>query len=224
MNGDDSIIKLEGISFAYPGKCLLFDRFDFEFKRRDRIGLMGSNGSGKTTLFHLVTGLLKPLGGRITAFGKARTAEIDFREVREKVGFLFQDADDQLFCPTVGEDVAFGPLNLGKSRDEVKGIVSSTLDVLGLRGFENSVTYKLSGGEKKLVSLATVLAMTPEALLLDEPTGGLDEDTTKRVAGILNNLDIPFVIASHDRSFLDETTREIWELKKGRIRRLVARG
>jgi cobalt/nickel transport system ATP-binding protein len=223
VNSDKLIIKLEEIRFAYPEKPLLFDRFDFEFKQGDRIGLIGANGSGKTTLFHLVTGLLRPLAGKVAAFGRVRATEIDFREVREKIGFLFQDADDQLFCPTVGEDIAFGPLNLGRSRDEVKEIVMSTLDILGLKGFENSVTYKFSGGEKKLVSLATVLAMTPEALLLDEPTGGLDEDTTKRVAGILNNLDIPLVIASHDGSFLNETTREICELKEGRIRRSCRR-
>jgi cobalt/nickel transport system ATP-binding protein len=220
VNSEKFIIKLEGIRFAYPEKPLLFDRFDFEFKQGDRIGLIGSNGSGKTTLFHLVTGLLAPLNGTISAFGKIRRTETDFREVREKIGFLFQDPDDQLFCPTVGEDIAFGPLNLGKSREEVKKIVMSTLDILGLKGFEHSVTYNLSGGEKRLVSLATVLAMRPKALLLDEPTGGLDDKVTARVIHVLSALDVSMVIASHDRTFLDETTSEICELKDGRIYRL----
>jgi len=219
MNSEESIIKLEEIRFAYPEKPLLFDRFDFEFKQGDRIGLIGSNGSGKTTLFYLVTGLLAPLNGTISAFGKIRRTETDFREVREKIGFLFQDPDDQLFCPTVWEDVAFGPLNLGKSREEVKKVVMSTLDILGLKGFEHSVTYNLSGGEKRLVSLATVLAMRPKALLLDEPTGGLDDKVTARVIQVLSALDVSMIIASHDRSFLDETTSEICELKDGRIYR-----
>jgi cobalt/nickel transport system ATP-binding protein len=220
MDTDKPVIKLEGIRFAYPDRPLLLDELDFEFKQDDRIGLIGSNGSGKTTLFHIMTGLLTPIGGSITAFGSVRTKERDFREVREKVGLLFQDADDQLFCPTVGEDVAFGPLNLGRSREEVHIIVTQTLETLGLNGFQDSVTYTLSGGEKKLASLATVLAMRPKALLLDEPTNGLDENVTKRVMHVLNNLDIPFVIASHDRDFLKHTTAKIYMLKKGKIRSL----
>jgi cobalt/nickel transport system ATP-binding protein len=217
VDTDKPIIKLDGICFAYPEKPLLLDHLDFELKQNDKIGLIGSNGCGKTTLFHIITGLLTPIEGSITAFGSTRTKESDFRAVREKIGLLFQDADDQLFCPTVGEDIAFGPLNLGKSREEVRAIVEQTLEILGLNGFQNSVTYTLSGGEKKLASLATVLAMRPKALLLDEPTNGLDEDVTKRVMYVLNNLDIPLVIASHDRDFLKETTLKIHTLKQGRI-------
>ena len=139
------------------------------------MALLGPNGCGKTTLLHLIVGLLRPSAGQIEAFGRQRMAEADFHEVRRRVGLLFQDADDQLFCPTVAEDVAFGPLNLGKSRDEVRRIVAGTLDSLGLAGYEHRVTYRLSGGEKRLVALATVLAMQPEVLLLDEPSGGLDD-------------------------------------------------
>jgi len=149
MDTNKIIIKLEGMSFAYIGRSMLFDQFGFEFRQKgDRIGLIGPNGSGKTTLFHIMIGLLKPMRGSVTAFGKTRTMEIDFREMRKKIGLLFQDADDQLFSPTVVEDIAFGPLNLGKSHDEVHEIVEHTLEILGLKGFENRVTYNLSGGEK----------------------------------------------------------------------------
>ena len=116
-------------------------------------------------------------------FGKPRAAERDFHEVRRRVGLLFQDADDQLFCPTVVEDVAFGPLNLGLPRDRVRQVVAETLEAVGLAGYEHRITYKLSGGEKRLVALATVLAMQPEVLLLDEPTSGLDEQATERLDG-----------------------------------------
>jgi len=212
MDTNEILIRLEGISFAYPGESLLFDQLDFEFRQGDKIGLWGPNGSGKSTLFHIMLGLLKPVRGSVTALGKTRARESDFREMRKEIGLLFQDADDQLFCPTVAEDIAFGPLNLGKSRDEVNEIVEHTLEILGLKGFENRVTYNLSGGEKKLVSLATVLAMKPKALLLDEPTTGLDEDVTKRIIQVLNDLNVSFIGISHDKDFLNKTTRKIRKL------------
>ena len=129
-------------------------------------------------------------------------------EVRQKVGLLFQNADDQLFCPTVIEDVAFGPLNQGKKPEEAVRIARETMDRLGLNGFEDRVTYKLSGGEKKLVSLATVLAMQPQVLLLDEPTAGLDEKTKERLVHILKNLEITFMVVSHENHFLEHTVKE----------------
>ena len=220
MDTNKTVIKLEGISFAYPGGSILFDRLGFEFSQGDRIGLVGPNGSGKTTLFHIMIGLIKPMLGNVTSFGKIRTTEKDFREMRQNIGLLFQDADSQLFCPTVTEDIAFGPLNLGKSHDEVHEIVEHTLEILGLKGFENRVTHNLSGGEKKLVSLATVLAMRPKALLLDEPTTGLDKDVTKRIIQVLNDLDLSFVGISHNKDFLNETTQKIFKLNNSEIKQI----
>ena len=220
MDTNKTIIKLEGISFAYPGRSILFDRLGFEFSQGDRIGLVGPNGSGKTTLFHIMIGLIKPMLGNVTSFGKIRNTESDFREMRKNIGLLFQDADNQLFCPTVTEDIAFGPLNLGKSHDEVHEIVEHTLEILGLKGFENRVTHNLSGGEKKLVSLATVLAMRPKALLLDEPTTGLDKNVTKRIIQVLNDLDLSFVGISHDKYFLNETTQKIFKLNNSEIKQI----
>ena len=162
-------------------------------------------------------GLLRPTSGRIEIFGKEVRDEKDFHPVRQKIGLLFQDADDQLFSPTVLEDVAFGPLNQGKSVKEAKDIARKTLASLGLEGFENRVTYRLSGGEKKLVSLATVLAMNPRVLLLDEPTTGLDSDTTERIINILKNIDISYIFISHNLDFISQTTDRVYGIAHGRI-------
>jgi cobalt/nickel transport system ATP-binding protein len=153
-------------------------------------------------------GLLRPQAGSIIILGQEIRQPRDFLEVRQKVGLLFQHADDQLFCPTVLEDVAFGPLNQGKTPAEATAIARETMDKLGLAGFEDRVTYKLSGGEKKLVSLATVLAMHPQVLLLDEPTTGLDETTRHRLIHILQDLDISYLIVSHEHEFLEHTVHE----------------
>jgi cobalt/nickel transport system ATP-binding protein len=162
-------------------------------------------------------GLLTPESGEVEIFGKARARESDFTEIRGRVGFLFQDADDQLFCPTVLDDVAFGPLNLGRSPEEARRIVSATLAALKLDGFEDRITYQLSGGEKRLVSLATVLAMEPEILILDEPTSGLDEETTQRIAEILAKSDLTYIVISHDMEFVRRTTNRVLSLKGGRL-------
>ena len=176
----------------------------------ERVCLAGGNGAGKTTLMHIMVGLLRPFTGQIVAFDRERKEEADFREVRARAGLLFQDPDDQLFCPTVAEDVAFGPLNLGKKPDEAMKIVERTLAALDLSGFEDRITHKLSGGEKRLVTLATVLAMEPDVLLLDEPTNALDERAHQRLVEILLALPQAMVIVSHDRQFRERlATREV---------------
>ena len=151
----------------------------------ERIGIHGANGAGKTSLLLLMVGLLCAQTGSIEAFGAVRRRERDFLDVRRRAGLLFQDADDQLFCPTVLEDVCFGPLNLGRDRAQARAIGERTLAALGLTGMEERITHRLSGGEKRLVSLAGVLAMEPDVLLLDEPTSGLDERATERLVATL---------------------------------------
>lgn len=212
------LLNLSNICFRYPGGKPVLDHLDFCLNAGDRIGLVAPNGSGKTTLFHVIMGLLKPDSGIVEAFGRPRQEEADFVEVRRRIGLLFQDADDQLFSPTVLEDVAFGPLNLGKSRDEAIAVSRETLSFLGLENFEDRVTYKLSGGEKRLVSLATVLAMQPEILLLDEPSTGLDVGTKETLVKVLNELDLSLVLISHEFDFLSRTTRSLYTMEEGRIR------
>jgi len=211
------LIEMEGISFSYPGAKPILDNLYFRLYEKERIGLMGPNGSGKTTLFHIIMGLLIPTSGTLKIFGKVVEREKDFRSVRQKVGLLFQDADDQLFSPTVLEDVAFGPLNQGKSVKEAREIAREILSSLGLEGFENRITYKLSGGEKKLVSLATVLAMRPRVLLLDEPTTGLDAKTTEQIISILDKIDLSCIFISHNIDFIYRSTDKIYGMAEGRI-------
>jgi cobalt/nickel transport system ATP-binding protein len=220
MDTSEVIIEFKGISFAYHDNQShrpVLDDLNLQISRGERVGLIGSNGSGKTTLFHLLMGLLRPTAGTIEVFGEERRKQKDFREVRKKIGLLFQDSDDQLFCPTVGEDVAFGPLNLGKSEGEALAITQEVLEGLGLEGFENRLTYKLSGGEKRLISLATVLAMKPEVLVLDEPSTGLDEDTVERLIEILRSSDLTYLIASHNSEFLAKTTDIVYRLERGKL-------
>ena len=222
MDNPEVIIDLKSLSFGYDrnqSQRPVLHELNFRVRRGDRVGLIGPNGSGKTTLLHLLMGLLRPTQGEIVVFGKKRQHEKEFREVREKIGLLFQDSDDQLFCPTVAEDVAFGPLNLGKSQKEALEITREVLARLGLEEFENRLTYKLSGGEKRLISLATVLAMQPEVLVLDEPTTGLDEDTVVRLVQILRSSTLTYLIASHNRDFLAKTIDTVYELKGGKLAR-----
>lgn len=210
------MIKLRNIRFKYASQYL-FDGLNLTIESGDRIGLLGANGCGKTTLCHIIMGLLTPESGDVEILGKKRTKESDFAEIRGKIGFLFQDSDDQLFCPTVIEDVAFGPLNMGQSPEEAKRTVTSTLKSLKLSGFEDRITYKLSGGEKRLVSLATVLAMKPDFLILDEPTSGLDEKTTQRLVEILKESNLGYMIISHDRDFIKLTVDKLIQMKDGQI-------
>lgn len=213
-----SVIELQNISFAYSGQRQILRNLDFQLRPGERLGLVGPNGSGKTTLLHVIMGLLRPQTGTIKYFGQEVRKEKDFIQVRQQVGLLFQNADDQLFCPTVLEDVAFGPLNQGKSPEEAIDIARETLAQLHLLGFEDRVTYKLSGGEKKLVSLATVLSMRPQVLLLDEPTNGLDEKTREWIVHILSDLEISsYVIVTHDSDFLQRTTEKLYTILQGQI-------
>ncbi len=210
------IIELKGVSLSYNSHRAL-DGVSFSLEPGDRVGLSGPNGSGKTTLCHVIMGLLKPDGGEVRILGKERRTEQEFAEIRTRIGFLFQDSDDQLFCPTVLEDVAFGPLNQGKTPDEAKEIVHDTLASLGMIGFEDRLTYQLSGGEKRLVALATILAMSPDALILDEPTTGVDEATVDRLVEILNTSDKAYMVISHDRAFLPRVTDRAIYMRDGRL-------
>ncbi len=214
------IIELIDISFVYPGTTrLILKDINFSLEPHQRVGLIGPNGSGKTSMFHVIMGILKPQKGKVLFNGEELQTKDDFRKLHKKVGLLFQDADDQLFSPTVIEDVAFGPLNLGATPDEAREIAIQTLNELGLSKFENRITHQLSGGEKKLVSLATILAMKPDALLLDEPTNNLDMDTRARLIEVLNSLDLALLIISHDWSLLDDTCDDIIAMDRGELNR-----
>ncbi len=196
------------------------ENLNFEITSGKKVGLIGSNGSGKTTLLHVIMGLLPATGGQVRLFGEEMLKEKDFARARRRIGFVFQNADDQLFSPTVIEDVAFGPLNLGKTKEQAREIARNTLESLGLAALENRVAYRLSGGEKRMVALATVLAMDPDMLILDEPTTGLDEVTGHRITHLINSIDKTCLIVSHEYEFLSQTTEVFYGMEGGLLKYL----
>jgi ABC-type cobalt transport system, ATPase component len=212
-----SLLELRGIGFGYPGGRRVLDGVDLDLRPGERLAVVGGNGAGKTTLLHLIVGLRKASAGTIIAFGRERRREADFHAVRARAGLLFQDPDDQLFCPTVIEDVAFGPLNLGRGRREALAMAERTLTSLGLDGFGGRITHKLSGGEKRLVSLAAVLAMQPDALLLDEPTNALDTEAEARLVALLQGLPQAMLIVSHDARLISRLASRAVRLSGGRL-------
>ena len=200
------LFSLTNIAYSHDDGSQVLSDVNFTLHAGERAALTGRNGAGKTTLLHLMVGLLKPSAGTLEAFGKVRSSDKDFYDVRCRAGLCFQVAEHQLFCPTVAEDVAFGPLNLGKSHREAKQIVADVLELVGLAGFEEKITHHLSGGEKRLAALASVLAMEPDVSLLDEPTAKLDEVAKTRLIKVLNDLPQAKLIISHDQAFLNEVS------------------
>ena len=211
------LFRLEDVGFAHDPARPVLAGLEFSLSAGERVAVLGDNGAGKTTLLHLMVGLLRPQAGRVLAFGAERRREADFHDVRARAGLLFQDPDDQLFCPTVAEDVAFGPLNLGAGRTEAQDAVAKALEQVGLPGFGERVTHKLSGGEKRLVTLAAVLAMRPEVLLLDEPSNALDRTARERLIDILAGLPQAMVIVSHDDDLVERLATRRVVLRGGRI-------
>lgn len=214
------LLALQRVSFSYADRRLLQD-VDFALWPGERVALAGGNGAGKSTLLHLLVGLRRPQHGEVVAFGQARRKEADFLTVRARAGLLFQDTDDQLFCPSVLEDVAFGPLNLGQSPAEARATALTTLAVLGLADHAERITHRLSGGEKRLVALATVLAMNPQVLLLDEPTNGLDDQARNRLLTHLRQLPQAMLFVTHDLDLMGQLATRALLLEQGRLRDAV---
>ncbi len=212
-----TLIALDDICFAYPGQAPVLNGANLRLEAGQRLSLTGPNGAGKSTLLRITLGLQRPSSGTVTVFGKPRQAEADFHEVRRHIGLVFQDPDDQLFCPTVAEDIAFAPLNLGKTRDEALEIVDRVLGDLDLMHLKERTTHKLSGGEKRLITLATVLAMEPQALLLDEPTNALDTKNEARLLEILQSLPQAILLVSHSPAFRDALAPDRLELQDGKL-------
>jgi len=215
MTEEAPLFRLSGVVAGY-GERPVLDGVDLELRSGERMALVGANGAGKSTLLHVITGLIPARSGTIEAFGVLRRSEADFRPVRLRAGLVFQDADDQLFCPTVIEDIAFGPLNLGQSREDAFETARVTLASLALSHLETRIIHRLSGGEKRLVSIAAVLAMRPDVLLLDEPTVGLDPDAYDRLTDILQTLPQAMIIVAHDLHFMNRLATTALLLKGGR--------
>ena len=214
---DSPIVSLQDIRFAYPGRPAIFDGLRFDLHAGDTFGLYGPNGSGKTTLLRLLTGLESAQSGRLSFHGRLVSGEQTLHELRCGVGLVMQNADDQLFSPSVLEDVAFGPLNLGLNREDARKRAMEVLESMDMAGFAQRVTHRLSGGEKKLVAIASILSMRPEAMLLDEPTAFLDDISRDRMIDILRHQDLARVVVSHDRDFLEKTASSFIRIDGGKL-------
>lgn len=197
------LLAFRDLHYAHPGGTSVLRGASLALAAGQRVGLTGANGSGKSTLLHLAVGLHKPAAGEIIFDTRARHTERDFVDMRRDVGLLFQNSDDQLFCTTVEEDLAFGPFNLGWPRERVAAQVERVLDQLAIAPLARRVTYRLSEGEKRLVALGTLLTMEPRVLLLDEPTNGLDDAARARLLAILRGLPVAMLIATHDADLLN---------------------
>ncbi len=212
------LLELHNASVHYAGAPeAVLQNIHFSLKPGERVGLVGPNGSGKTTLLLSLVGLVPLQQGELRFQGSAVRAKSAFVSLRRAVGFVFQNPDDQLFSPTVLEDVAFGLLNLGLDQTEVLDQSMAMLERLHLDHLAQRQPHTLSGGQKRLVSLATVLVMSPQALLLDEPTNDLDTSTRALVMDILKSGTImphtpALVIASHDQALLNALTDRSFEL------------
>jgi cobalt/nickel transport system ATP-binding protein len=211
------VIDVSGLNFTYPdGKKALYD-LRLQVAAGESIGLVGPNGAGKTTLFLCLAGVLSAQSGTMQVAGLDPRKGPDRTQLPARVGIVFQNSDEQLFSTTIGDDVAFGPLNLGLAADEVRRRVTEALERVGLSGFEERVPFHLSGGEKRRAALAGVLAMQPQILLLDEPSMFLDPRGRRELIRLLNELPITKIIASHDLEMILDTCRRVAVLDKGQL-------
>jgi cobalt/nickel transport system ATP-binding protein len=210
-------IRVQNLTYAYPGGPVALEGVSFEALEGESIGLVGPNGAGKTTLFLCLSGVLSISKGAVRLAGLDPAEAVQRRALPAKLGVIFQNSDDQLFHATVFDDIAFGPLNLGLERDEIKQRVAEALARVGLVGFEQRVPFHLSGGEKRRVALAGVLAMRPETLLLDEPSMYLDPRGRRELIGLINSLTVTKIIAAHDLELVRETCKRVLLLDGGRL-------
>lgn len=214
-------LKTRNLSFTYPDGTEALKNINIQINKGEKIAIMGPNGAGKSTLFSHFNGLSEPTSGHVEIDGeKIVFKREELLKVRQKVGIVFQDPNDQLFAPTVREDVAFGPMNLGLDYDEVKRRISESLEMVGMSGFEDKTPHHLSGGQQKRVAIAGIITMKPEIMILDEPTAGLDPEGVDKVLNILNKLNskgISIVISSHDIEMVNQFANKIYVLYDGEI-------
>jgi len=196
------------------------DKINLKVFKGERVAVLGANGAGKSTLFKHLNGILRPLSGEILIKGEKMTKK-NLRACRETVGIVFQDPDDQVLAPSVEEDVAFGPINMGLSRREVEMRVKEALEMVGLTGFEERAPHHLSGGQKKLVAIAGIIAMRPEVIVLDEPTAGLDPLSSARVLELImkmnKELGITLLLSTHDVDVVPYFAERVFVLHHGRL-------
>lgn len=214
-------LSTENLSFTYPNGTRALKNINIEIEKGEKVAIIGPNGAGKSTLFSHFNGLTEPTSGCVKIEGKPISFEKDeLLKVRQKVGIVFQDPNDQLFAPTVKEDIAFGPMNLGLSYDEVEKRVEDALKMVGMENYEDKTPHHLSGGQQKRIAIAGIIAMKPELMILDEPTAGLDPDGVEKVLNIMNQLNeegMTLIISSHDIDMISKYADKIFVLYNGEI-------
>lgn len=213
----DAVVKIEGLTFAYENGTHALQEVSLTVSRGETVVFIGPNGAGKTTLFLYILGLLRRVPREVTLLGQPLTSAAAVEPLRGRVGLVFQNPDDQLFCTTVFDDVAFGPINQGLAAAAVKERVSQALAAVGLTGYEKRVPHHLSDGEKRRVGLATVYAMAPEVMLLDEPTSHLDPKGRREVIQLLKAFPGTKLVATHDFELALEVATRVVLLHQGRI-------
>lgn len=216
-----NIIETKNISYVYPDGTKALENVDFTVKKGKIVALLGPNGAGKSTLFLHFNGILEPTSGNVKVDGELLGyKKKDLLKVRQKVGIVFQNPDDQLFAPTVMEDVAFGPMNLDLPEEDVEKRVKDSLKRVGMEGFEKKPPHHLSGGQKKRVAIAGILAMKPQIMVLDEPTSGLDPKGASQIMRLLYQLNkegMTIVISTHDVDLVPLYAYNVYIISKGKI-------
>lgn len=207
------MLNIEKLSYSYPEGKEVLKEISLTLKKGEKTALIGPNGSGKTTLFLLSCGILKQKKGSIRLNGDS----IVHKQFNSKISYLFQSADDQLFSSTVFDDVAFGPINMGLNKEDIMRRVEEALKRVGYRESDEKAPFHLSGGEKRMAAIATLLSMNPEVLLFDEPTANLDSRNRRRVIELVNSMEETLFISSHDLEFLLETCSRVILLDEGKI-------
>ncbi len=210
------IVEFQDVHFSYPDGTAALNGLSFRISHGESVGIVGANGAGKSTLLMHMNGYLLPAKGIIN-IGDSRLDNRTRQEIRKKVGLVFQNPDDQLFMPTVYEDVAFGPLNMGMSPELVGESVDQALATVGCTPLKDKPPHHLSSGQKSAVAIAAVIAMHPDILVMDEPASNLDPKSRRKLINLLNCFEHTKIIASHDLDLILDVCRRCLLIRKGRI-------
>jgi len=210
------MIELRGLCYRYPDGTEALRGVSLRVAPGEKLALVGPNGAGKSTLLLHLNGVLRSTGGEVLVDGQP-ISERTLRQVRSRIGMVFQDPDDQLFSPTVFDDVAFGPLHMGLSEADVRERVARALEQVGMAGFEGRMPHHLSLGQRKRVAIATVLSMEPALLALDEPTAGLDPRARRGLLTLLQRLPQALVVSTHDMRMVAEVFPRMVVLAEGAV-------
>lgn len=210
------MIQINNLTFEYIKGRKVLDDISLSVSSGEKVGIIGKNGAGKSTLLRILTGLECEYEGTVCVAGIPVNKK-DLRKLRKNIGYVFQDSDSQMFLTTVNDNVSFGPANYGYKGKELEDAVNEALLKTGIESLKDSPVYMLSGGEKKLASIATVLSVEPEVLLFDEPSGALDPQNRRRIINVLNSLDKTVIVTSHDLDFVYDTCDRVILLGDKRI-------